>query len=95
MNRNIKNNIRLSVLALFAIVTLTACSDDDVAPQPVGPTNGLEHINAADAGLYTSFYKPEIGYVGDPKPIYNEADQTFYMFYLQDWRDGRKNDQPI
>lgn len=95
MNRNIKNNIRLSVLALFAIVTLTACSDDDVTPQPVGPTNGLEHIDASDAGLYTSFYKPEIGYVGDPMPFYNEADQTFYLFYLQDWRDGRKNDHPI
>ncbi len=93
MNRNIKNSIRLSFAALFVITALAACGDKD----PVTPVviDGLEFKYASDGGEYTSFYKPKIGWVGDPMPFYNEADGNFYLFYLQDWRDGRKNDHPI
>jgi beta-fructofuranosidase len=73
---------------------MVACDDKVAPPQPV-EIGDLDYVNVPDGGLYSTFYKPEIGWVGDPMPFYNEADQTFYLFHLQDWRDGRNNDHPI
>ena len=48
-----------------------------------------------ETGGYATLYKPQSGYVGDPMPYYNESDNTFYMFFLQDWRNGAPTDHPI
>ncbi len=48
-----------------------------------------------ETGGYATFYKPQSGFVGDPMPYYNEGDKTFYVFFLQDWRNGASTDHPI
>lgn len=48
-----------------------------------------------ESGAYTTLYKPQVGYVGDPMPYFNEADHSYYLFFLQDWRNGAPTDHPI
>lgn len=37
-----------------------------------------------ESGAYTLFFKPPVGWFGDPFPYY--ANGSFYIYYLQDWR---------
>ncbi len=96
MNKRIGYSLRLLFAILCVGATFTACEkDEDASSTDFVVDETLDLWSVSDAGEYTTFYKPKIGWVGDPMPFYNEADQTFYLFYLQDWRDGRKCDHPI
>ncbi|MDR2085959.1 MAG: DUF4975 domain-containing protein [Dysgonamonadaceae bacterium] len=45
---------------------------------------------AGSEAAYTVFYKPAGGETGDPMPFYNEADKTFYVFYLLEAHQGQR-----
>ncbi len=67
---------------------------------PVPPvTSGIDTTTTIrttqETGGYATLYKPQNGYVGDPMPYYNKSDNTFYVFFLQDWRNGAPTDHPI
>jgi beta-fructofuranosidase len=72
----------ISILFLFS-----SCRDNDDPLPDNGEDNSvdmtLDRQNPADeSSMYKTFYKPANGETGDPMPFYNEADQTFYVFYL-------------
>lgn len=98
MKRIIKYSLLL-VMTIGSVIYFTACDDKNDLSVVINPGDEIDEAldckEVADQGGYSTFYKPEIGWVGDPMPFYNESDQTFYMFHLQDWRDGRVNDHPI
>lgn len=88
------------MLSLVFILTLflncTSCKD------PIEPViNTLSYDTTTnvrsiqESGSYYTFYKPLSGYVGDPMTYYNEADKTYYVYFLQDWRNGAPTDHPI
>ncbi len=51
--------------------------------------------SVVESGGYSTFYKPQSGYVGDPMPYFNSDDNKYYLFYLQDWRNGSTTEHPI
>lgn len=75
-------------LALAAMMTaFCGCSDDD---DPVltqrdwsGTTNYFAPTDESKADTY---YKPYVGYVGDPMPFYDPVAGDFKVLYLQDYR---------
>ena len=90
--------IQLLLLSYFLLTLNASCSkssDDsgDELPMQVDTTTSCK--STVESGGYSTFYKPTTGYVGDPMPYYNEDDDKFYLFYLQDWRNGAPTDHPI
>lgn len=93
---NMKSKLFL-IPAVFLFLCCTGCSGGNPPVPPVtsevDTTTTLRTIQ--ETGGYATFYKPQSGFVGDPMPYYNEADKTFYVFFLQDWRNGAPTDHPI
>ena len=84
-------NYKIFSLVMFAPVALAlaACSDDD----PVLTTRDWDGIdtffNSSDAAKQDMFYKPAVGYVGDPMPFYDPVAKDFKVMYLQDYRPNQ------
>ena len=81
---------------LFTLFSCTGC-DNEVNPGNEKPLVDITTVcrSVQEMGGYATFYKPQAGYVGDPMPYYNEADNSFYVFFLQDWRNGAPTDHPV
>ncbi|PCH71605.1 MAG: hypothetical protein COC06_01340 [Bacteroidales bacterium] len=81
---------------IFLLIN-TSCSKDgsvdDETPPQVDTTTTCRSV--FESGAYSIFYKAQNGYVGDPMPYYNVDDNVYYLFYLQDWRNGGSTDHPI
>jgi len=81
----------------FLFLSCAGCKGVNVPDDPktstIDTTTTIRSIQ--ESGAYTTLYKPQVGYVGDPMPYFNEADNTFYIFFLQDWRNGAPTDHPI
>lgn len=85
-----KTNMIITLPVVAAIVLGTAaCSSDD----PV-----LTDRNLAQSELYLDtdegmsqkiYYKPYVGYVGDPMPFYDPVAGDFKIMYLQDYRPNQ------
>lgn len=72
-------------LALAALVSLGSCTNDDpVLTQK--DWQGTATYFASTDEQFTTFYKPTVGYVGDPMPFYDPVEQNFKILYLQDFR---------
>ncbi|HEX9151423.1 MAG TPA: glycosyl hydrolase, partial [Flavobacterium sp.] len=62
------------------------CSKEDKPENPIVETNApaCQTANESDRA-YTTFFKPTLGWVGDPIPFYENG--VFHIFYLQDDRN--------
>lgn len=84
-------NLMISSLTLsaLAMLTLTACSDDE----PIITDRNLEgtdtYFASSDAQKQDIYYKPYVGYVGDPMPFYDPVEKNFKILYLQDYRPNQ------
>jgi len=85
----------LPIAVLFISGTSCVGVNTPVPPETseIDTTTTIRTIQ--ETGGYATLYKPQSGYVGDPMPYYNESDNTFYVFFLQDWRNGAPTDHPI
>lgn len=82
------------VLLLF--LSSSSCDEPEIIidnTSTIDTTTTLRTVQ--ESGGYATFYKPQSGYVGDPMPYYNQGDNTFYLFFLQDWRNGAPTDHPV
>lgn len=75
-------------LALAAMMLpLAGCSDSD---DPVLTQKDWEgttgYFAPTDENLFKTYYKPYVGFVGDPMPFYDPVAQDFKVLYLQDYR---------
>ena len=81
------NFISLCVAAAGALSTMSACSE---AHEPVITVKdwdaNAEYFASPDLNSFDVYFKPQVGFVGDPMPFYDEKDQQFKIFYLQDFR---------
>lgn len=82
--------------ALFMLFSCIGC-ENHVVPGYEKPLVDITTVcrSVQETGGYSTFYKPQAGYVGDPMPYYNEMDNSFYVFFLQDWRNGAPTDHPV
>lgn len=98
---NWSHKIMKHIIFSFAYIlgitlSFAACSDDDnpiITDKNLGETTMF--VNSAEPGSYGMYYKPAVGYVGDPMPFYDSASKEFKILYLQDWRDGASTYHPI
>lgn len=72
--------------ALMAGASLTACSDDDALTAPKDWAGTTEYFAPTDEAGFATYYKPAVGYVGDPMPFYDPVAKDFKVMYLQDFR---------
>lgn len=77
-------------LALAALVSLGSCTNDNpVLTQK--DWQGTATYFASTDEQFTTYYKPAVGYVGDPMPFYDPVEQNFKILYLQDFRPNPAN----
>jgi len=87
----------LNITCLLGLsLSFAACSDDD---HPIITNKQLDQnaffVNAPEPNSYQLYYKPAVGYVGDPMPFFDPNSKEFRILYLQDWRDGADTFHPI
>ena len=78
-------NIRNIVFFIIASILLISCGDDETSSnriQEVDMTLNRKIVEDNTNVSYNTFYKPASAVTGDVMPYYNEADQTFYMYFL-------------
>ena len=74
--------------ALAAFLTaFSGCSDaDDPVLTQKDWNNTTEYFAPTDESKADTYYRPYVGYVGDPMPFYDPVAQDFKVLYLQDYR---------
>ena len=78
--------IFLVTALFFNIYVLSSCEKSSGSQKEVvqDPDLTLTCQAGNETGGYTLFFKPPVGWFGDPFPYY--ANGNFYIYYLQDWR---------
>ena len=62
-------------------MSLGSCSDDDpILTQK--DWQGTTTYFASTDEQFSTYYKPSVGYVGDPMPFYDPVEQDFKILYL-------------
>lgn len=72
-----------------AIMTLTACSDDDPVITDRNLANTDVFLDTGEGMSQNIYYKPYVGYVGDPMPFFDPVAKDFKIMYLQDFRPNQ------
>jgi len=84
-----KYSMIYSAMMLSALV-LTACSDNNFGPDPEKDWQGTTTSFAAvDEDAFQTYYKPQVGTVGDPMPFYDPKAGDFKVMYLQEYTTNR------
>lgn len=81
----IKTIYTMAMAAMMA-VPLVACSDDDNVLEQKDWEGTSTLFSSTDEPGQSTYYKPAVGYVGDPMPFYDPVAQDFKIMYLQDYR---------
>lgn len=80
-----KTMISSIILASCLALPLASCGDSDVAPEQKDWST-TTYFYSADAAMQDTYYKPTVGYVGDPMPFFDPVAGDFKVLYLQDFR---------
>ena len=80
-----KTMISSIILASCIALPLASCSDSDAAPEQKDWST-TTYFYSADAAMQDTYYKPTVGYVGDPMPFFDPVAGDFKVLYLQDFR---------
>ena len=80
----------LAYTALLSIA-LSSCNDDN-APILTQKDwdNTATYFKPTDENMFGTYYKPQLGYVGDPMPFYDPQAGDFKIMYLQEYRERPK-----
>jgi beta-fructofuranosidase len=84
-----KNVIFNIALAAAAMTSLVACSDDDPVLAQRDWDGDSFYFASSDLTKQDIYYKPAVGYVGDPMPFYDPVEKDFKILYLQDFRPNQ------
>ena len=84
-----KTKISTYLLIAGIFTSITACSSDE----PVITDRNLDgsdlYYASSDQSKQDIYYKPAVGYVGDPMPFYDPVEGDFKVMYLQDYRPNQ------
>ena len=85
-----KHNMIISFSMLVAMAFLpAACSSDNPVLTDKDLANNQVYLDTDEGMSQKIYYKPYVGYVGDPMPFYDPASQEFKILYLQDYRPNQ------
>lgn len=80
----------------IAAMLLSSCSNDDAPVAPVVDLSSTSHyFKTAESSRCATFYKPQVGYVGDPMPFYDPVAKDFKIMYLQEFRPNQNTFHPF
>ena len=80
-----KTMISSIILASCLALPLASCSDDDAVLEQKD-WSSTSYFSSTDETAQGTYYKPAVGYVGDPMPFYDPVAGDFKIMYLQDYR---------
>jgi beta-fructofuranosidase len=83
--------IIITVVPVFVILLSSGCKKSEVPEETATIDTTLDCKTAQETGAYTTFYKPQNGFVGDPMPFYNSGDGAYYLFFLYE----NSNNHPV
>ena len=85
----------LAYTALLSIA-LSSCNDDN-APILTQKDwdNTATYFKPTDENMFGTYYKPQLGYVGDPMPFYDPQAGDFKIMYLQEYRPNQTTYHPF
>lgn len=75
------------MLSAFA---LTACSDDNFGDPARDLQGTTQFLQTQEEKGFQTYYKPQLGTVGDPMPFYDPKAGDFKIMYLQEFPDAMK-----
>lgn len=76
------------ITILLYAFSLFSCSDSGDKETKENDTDKTTFCQSGDEnGRFDTFFKPPIGWFGDPFPYYEDG--KFYIYYLQDWRGAQ------
>lgn len=85
-----KTMINTSILAVTMIASLNSCSDSDNIILTQKDWDGTTtYFASTDATNFDTYYKPYVGYVGDPMPFYDPVAKDYKIMYLQEFRPNQ------
>lgn len=79
----------------FVATVLASCSEESHAPENSNLENSATYFESTDAQGFGTYYKPAVGYVGDPMPFYDPLEKDFKILYLQEFRPNSATFHPI
>ena len=74
------------VYILLIGIALSSCGQTVENPEEKDWAGTITYFASADEVQQQTYYKPAVGYVGDPMPFFDPKSQTFKVLYLQDFR---------
>lgn len=85
-----KTMISSLTLATLLLTSLSGCSDDNDPVLTQKDWDGTAtYFSPTDENTFGTYYKPYVGYVGDPMPFYDPVEKDFKVLYLQDFRPNQ------
>lgn len=73
------------------LVSLGSCNDSDDPVLTQKDWDGTTmYFAPTDEMTFGTYYKPYVGYVGDPMPFYDPVAQDFKILYLQEYRPNQE-----
>lgn len=85
-----KTMISSLTLATLLLTSLSGCSDDNDPVLTQKDWDGTAtYFAPTDENAFGTYYKPYVGYVGDPMPFYDPIEKDFKVLYLQDFRPNQ------
>ena len=85
-----KYNMLFSIPVLAAaVMSVTACSESDPVLTDKDLANSEVYLDTDEGMSQRIYYKPYVGYVGDPMPFFDPVEKDFKIMYLQDYRPNQ------
>ena len=86
---------KISILLASLSILAAACSKDEVVITTRDWDNTDNYFQSTDDARFETFYKPQVGYVGDPMPFYDPVAGDFKILYLQEFRPNSSTYHPF
>ncbi len=83
------------ITALLLGASLCSCSSDDSTPAVKDWDGTATYFESTDSQGFETFYKPAVGFVGDPMPFYDPVAGDFKILYLQEFRPNSATFHPL
>ncbi|MCF0180300.1 MAG: glycosyl hydrolase, partial [Bacteroidales bacterium] len=76
----------INIMMLASVSILASCQDDEFTEPTKDWDTFTEYFASPDVNGFDTYFKPSVGYVGDPMPMYDSNAREYKIYYLQDYR---------
>lgn len=83
------------ITSILLGAALCSCSGDDNAPETKDWSGTTTYFESTDNSCFETYYKPAVGFVGDPMPFYDPVAKDFKILYLQEFRPNAPTFHPL